>query len=68
MSRRGRQRSWIHAVGAVPVAAIGCVLLLPSPGARGSGPGPIVTMIPCAIGLALSFGQIMPTSSAAKKV
>lgn len=86
MSRRDRQLSWIHAVGAVPVAAIvwvvlagaltfaladmalggmiaigiiaavGCVLLmLPAPGARGSGLGSIVTMLPCAIGLALSL-------------
>lgn len=38
------------------IAAVSCVLLLlPSPATRGSGLGAIVTMIPCAIGLALSL-------------
>lgn len=85
-STPGGRVSWLHAVGAVPVAAIawvlltaaltlvladlalgglvsvgilaalGCVLLLlPSPSAKGSGIGTIVTTIPCAIGLALSL-------------
>jgi hypothetical protein len=78
--------SWLHAVVAVPVAAVawvvvsgalayalgdialgglvacgvgaavGAVLLLvPRPGARGAGLGSIVTMLPCAIGLAVSL-------------
>lgn len=45
--------------GLIPIgiiAAVGCVLLLlPSPAAKGSGLGAIITSIPCAIGLALSL-------------
>lgn len=78
--------SWLHAVVAVPVAAIAWVvvagalaytgrdiafsglvacgvgaaigaalLLVPRPAARGLGLGTIVTMLPCAIGLAISL-------------
>ncbi|MHA7124927.1 hypothetical protein ACRTEC_00845 [Janibacter indicus] len=78
--------SWLHAVVAVPVAAIAWVvvagalaytgsdiafsglvacgvgaaigaalLLVPRPAARGLGLGTIATMLPCAIGLAISL-------------
>ncbi|WP_433955772.1 hypothetical protein [Janibacter indicus] len=78
--------SWLHAVVAVPVAAIAWVvvagalaytgndiafsglvacgvgaaigaalLLVPRPDARGLGLGTIATMLPCAIGLAISL-------------
>ena len=82
----GARVSWLHAVVAVPVAAIAWVvvagalayagsdiafsglvacgvgaaigaalLLVPRPAARGLALGTIATMLPCAIGLAISL-------------